>query len=316
MSAARSPAATSGAPIGHVDCGGTIAMGTDAVGQRRAAGTDIAALLAAVAGEDVESSTVTTQDSAELSPTTWRNILEAVRGAAAVSSAVIVTHGTDTLAWTAAMLAVSGPWTVPVVLTAANIPAGEPDSDAETNLAAAVVAARELGAQVVVVFAGSRGADAEVFAGGYLTKRQQGGQAFTGRGPRLGTIDAGGRVRLECSGRDIPVHANRGQFSRRVRIITAAPFLDTSGVLAVGAGVDAVVLELYACGTASPRIIEGCRRLVATGVEVWACPPSPLDTTHYPSTVALTAAGVVVALDSTVELAAVALSDTPVRSAR
>jgi len=94
-----------------------------------------------------------------------------------------------------------------------------------------------------------------------------------------------------------------------VRTVVSSPFLDAAALQAAASGADAVVLELYACGTTSASVVDGCGRLVDAGVEVWACPPAPLDAAVYPSTVELRDVGVTVRLDLSVELAAALLAD-------
>jgi len=309
MPALPSPAVP-GAPLALVCCGGTIAMHTDPDGLRRPAGaTQLAEIVTELAGAPVRLVELDPVDSSQLRSHDWPALLAAVRTAQQGASAVLVTHGTDSLAWTSAVLAASGPWDVPVVLTAANVPLGEPGSDAITNLAAALAAARSLPAQVAAVFAGVPDTDAEVFAGGFFTKLHGEARAFVPRGHHIGYVDPHGRVVCESPWPSLDDRASRGRFDRRVRTVVSSPFLDPAALRAVGTGADAVVLELYACGTTSSAIVDGCRGLLEAGVEVWACPPSPLDATVYPSTGDLLDAGVTVRLDLTVELAAALLAD-------
>ena len=284
-------------------------MTTGSDGLRRPArGDRLAVLVGELAGGPVRPVNLEPVDSSQLTAAAWPGILAATGDAAAGSTAVVVTHGTDTLAWTAAMLAAAGPWPVPVVLTAANVPEGDPGSDAVTNLTGALAAARALPAGVVVAFAGVPDGEVELFAGGFVTKRRGDGRAFVARGARLGHVD-GDEVRVETDAPVLTDRATRGRFDQRVRTLVCTPFTDAETVSAAGAGVDAVALELYACGTASDAVAVGCRRLTDAGVTVWACPPSPIDAAHYPSTGALTGAGVTVRLDLSIELAAVLLAD-------
>jgi L-asparaginase len=303
------PAPMTPAPLSVVTCGGTIAMTTTVDGLRRPApNAHVAEVVSALESRTVRHIDAGSIDSSQLLPGDLTAILTAVR-AASGHGPVLVTHGTDTLAWTAAMLAASLRLEVPVVITAANVPLGEDGSDAATNLAAAVVAAGVLDPGVFVVFAGRADDDAEVFAGGFLRKTRGDGRAFAARGERLGFISPDGAVTLERGAPPVGVHAERGRFDRRVAVLGCSPFLDAGTVVAVSQGMDALVVELYACGTAPAGVVAGCGAAVAAGVEVWACPPAPLDVAQYPSSHALSETGSHLRFDLSVELAALAAAD-------
>jgi L-asparaginase len=176
-----------------VTCGGTIAMTTGADGVRRPADSaQVAALLSDLAGCPTTAASAGELDSSQAVPSDWSQILSTVRATQDHGPCpVVVTHGTDTLAWTAGMLAAAGHWKAPVVLTGANIPLGDPGSDAETNLRTALAAARSGIAGVHVAFAGSPDAAGEVFQGGFVRKTQAGGRAFAGLPARFGRIERG-----------------------------------------------------------------------------------------------------------------------------
>jgi len=82
-------------------------------------------------------------DSANMNQTHWLAMVEAIRAGVEQDgcTAVLVLHGTDTLAYSAAALSflLLG-FDVPVVLTGAMLPAGAPDSDAWNNLFGAMQA--------------------------------------------------------------------------------------------------------------------------------------------------------------------------------
>ena len=68
-------------------------------------------------------------------------------------SAVVITHGTDTLAYTASMLSfMLRGIRIPVVLTGSQYPIAYPDSDGKSNLTNALTAARELPGGVYICF--------------------------------------------------------------------------------------------------------------------------------------------------------------------
>ena len=66
----------------------------------------------------------------------WQALLAAMQTANQdpQTRAVVITHGTDTLEETACLLQVMGPWSKPVVLTCAMLPANAPDADGPSNL--------------------------------------------------------------------------------------------------------------------------------------------------------------------------------------
>ncbi|MDR1741185.1 MAG: asparaginase [Synergistaceae bacterium] len=76
-------------------------------------------------------------DSTDMTPPRWLSLARRVRECAA-SNAVVVLHGTDTLAWTAAALSyLLHDFGAPVVITGSMLPADDPDGDAADNVYAA-----------------------------------------------------------------------------------------------------------------------------------------------------------------------------------
>ncbi len=95
-------------------------------------------------------------DSSNIQPEEWCVIAEAIREKVSNCDGIVLTHGTDTMAYTASMLSfmlVGVP--VPVVLTGAQYPAVYPNSDGRRNLCDAVTAATHLSNGVYICFGGS-----------------------------------------------------------------------------------------------------------------------------------------------------------------
>ena len=89
--------------------------------------------------------------------THWQALLSAVQTANQdpQTRAVVITHGTDTLEETACLLEVMGPWSKPVVLTCAMLPANAANADGPGNLKDALNwAAYSNHSEVFVVCAG------------------------------------------------------------------------------------------------------------------------------------------------------------------
>ncbi|MBB3143345.1 asparaginase domain-containing protein [Halomonas organivorans] len=81
-------------------------------------------------------------DSADLVPADWNRLVAALAEHWHDHDGFVILHGTDTLAHTASALSfMLGDLDKPVVLTGAQIPLGEPRSDASSNLATALLAA-------------------------------------------------------------------------------------------------------------------------------------------------------------------------------
>ncbi|NJF24335.1 asparaginase [Thermococcus sp. Bubb.Bath] len=103
---------------------------------------DIAGIKAG-SGEIIESLDLLSVDSTLMQPEDWITIGKAVFEAFGEYDGIVITHGTDTLAYTSSALSfiVRNP-PIPVVLTGSMLPITEPGSDAPRNLRTAVTFAR------------------------------------------------------------------------------------------------------------------------------------------------------------------------------
>ncbi|MDR2528222.1 MAG: asparaginase [Synergistaceae bacterium] len=94
---------------------------------------------------DVEVVDVFSKDSSNMTPADWLTLADAVRRRGGACDAVVVPHGTDTLAWTASALSyLLHDVSVPVVLTGSTRPPGDVGSDAGDNVYAAFQFALQL----------------------------------------------------------------------------------------------------------------------------------------------------------------------------
>lgn len=92
-------------------------------------------------------------DSSNIQPEEWQQMAEAVVAAREDCAGIVITHGTDTMAYTASMLSfMLRDIDIPVVLTGSQYPIVRPDSDGRRNLQNAVIAARELSGGVYIAF--------------------------------------------------------------------------------------------------------------------------------------------------------------------
>lgn len=121
-----------------------------------APGFDVADLLQYI---DTDTSDITCcdlfqLDSSNIQPEEWRTIAMTLHKAISDGyDAIVITHGTDTLAYTASMLSfMLRGVKVPIVLTGAQYPIAYPDSDGKQNLKNAIIAARSLPGGVYICF--------------------------------------------------------------------------------------------------------------------------------------------------------------------
>lgn len=138
--------------------GGTIAHRSNKAGVA-ALGFDPAAFAAELGVTDVDLTfqALMRKGSMDVVPDDWATIAQACQSAIGAGvDGIVVLHGTDTMAYTAAALSFFlQKLPVPIVLTGSMIPGGDDGSDAPANLADAItVAAHSDVAEVVVVFSG------------------------------------------------------------------------------------------------------------------------------------------------------------------
>lgn len=153
-------AASAGFRIRLLATGGTIEKSYDAAAGHLTLGRPVLeALLARLEhpGIEIELSRLMAVDSLDMTAAQRAEIVAAVSSVLTAESAdaVVITHGTDTLARTAAAVAAQAPApSRPVLLTGAMRPYRVADSDALQNVAQALMAARLLAPGVYAVFHG------------------------------------------------------------------------------------------------------------------------------------------------------------------
>jgi len=102
---------------------------------------------------DIDCVDLFSMDSSNIQPEEWCRIAEKTLKSSWDYDGIVITHGTDTMAYTASMLSfMLMNIAVPVVLTGAQKPIGAPDSDGPVNLADAIEAAGRLGGGVYICF--------------------------------------------------------------------------------------------------------------------------------------------------------------------
>jgi L-asparaginase/Glu-tRNA(Gln) amidotransferase subunit D len=336
------PGARAGEPIGLVLTGGTI--GAEQHGAALSVGahaTRAEADLLAGAWRGSDAPRVIVAEplrklSENLVPRDWLAIAAAVRPLVEVDGAagVLVLHGTDTMAYTAAALSfLLADVERPIVLTGSRLPAAQESSDAPANVSAALVALRELQAGVYVVFGAGAGAGAGTGAGtgasasagrpshvhlaGRVRKQRGGGETFASVNRELVATVDGDRLTSVRPYDHRARERSRQEVDERVLALRLHPGLDFEAALetVVRGDVRAVVVELYASATGPdtsdryslPAFIRACTEratIVVTTTPGSSGTPSSAAGV-YETTQAIERAGAVSLGDMTTEAATV-----------
>lgn len=165
-------------------------------------------------------------DSADVGPLHWNRMLETIRSHP--DAAVIITHGTDTMAFTGAALsqALAGE-ARRVILCGSMLPLGQ-EGDAEGNLDLAISAATAAEPGVLLAFAGKF-----LPADGLVKHHSHEADAF--------------RSQPQAKA-DAPQHRTFNE--RKLAILTLSPGIPAEAVEAILAKLDGAVLRIFGAGTA------------------------------------------------------------------
>lgn len=252
-----------------IETGGTICMQPGPDGLRPGAGRVLRAIAALRPDLQVQAQALDPLvDSAEVGPALWNDLLDRIEAA---PGPVLITHGTDTLAYTGAALsaALAGLGRV-VVLCGSMHPLGA-GGDAEGNLALALTALGDAGQGVWLAFAG------EVVAAGALTKvHSQADRAFAAAGD---------------TGAPPAPNARRFDPALRLGVVTVTPGLSALSLATMLAGLDGAVLRVFGAGTLPSHL----GAVLAKGCQITAisqCQQGGLEPGAYAAGAALWAAGV------------------------
>ena len=219
--------------------------------------------------------------SINLTPADWETIAAAVHDVLREGAeGVVVLHGTDTMAYTAAALGfMLQNLSVPVVLTGAMRRGGAPDSDGRQNLADALaVAALGDVAEVCVVFSGDEGRGAGlILRGNRVRKRHSGAlDAFASPNhPPLGFVEGRtvrlGPLRVPRAPRGEPRYAPG--IGAKVCRLAYHPGCTAEFVARALAGADGAVVEGTGLGHVATEggILEAIRQSGKPVVLVSAC---------------------------------------------
>lgn len=221
-------------------------------------------------------------DSAEIGPMHWNWLIgeiaafvHATRGAP--SGGVVVTHGTDTMAFTGAALAQAlAGIAIPVILCGAMRPLNA-EGDARENLTLALEAVQGGANGIWLAFGG------RLLAAAGLVKRRSDGE------------DAFGTVPQPPTGRHY--QPRRFDADLRIAILTLSPGLPAPAMAAMLAGLDGAVLRVYGAGTvmSDPDLLAALSGAIERGCRIRAvsqCESGGLAPGTYAAGAALWRAGV------------------------
>lgn len=225
-------------------------------------------------------------DSAAITHRDWNRLLDLIESEA---GPVVITHGTDTMAYTGAALsqALDG-WAHPVILTGAMQPLGT-GGDAEANLELALAAAPEAG--IWLAFAGRLQP-----AGALVKHDSHGADAFR----TVAETPPPGRFR------------SRRFADRALGILTLSPGMTGPMIAGALATLDAAVLRVFGAGTIppAPSLAHALAEAVGQGRRlraVSACETGGLAQGAYAAGAPLWAAGVENGGNETAEAALIRL---------
>ena len=255
-----------------IETGGTICMTAGPNGLRPAPEKVAAALAQIAPGLMLDHQKLDPLiDSADLGPAIWNALLDRI---AAAPGPVIVTHGTDTMAFTGAALAAAGVGQGrAVVLTGSMHPLGLPCSDAEGNLALAIETALGAKPGLHLAFGG------QVLPAGAVSK--------------LDSQDAAAFAPAGDLAPPFAPAARRFDIGQSVGIVTLTPGLSPRALAAALGALDGAVLRVFGAGTMPAALAETL--MAAKGkpmIAVSQCLKGGLEPGAYAAGAPLWAAGV------------------------
>lgn len=253
--------------------GGTIASTPSDDGLRPTAQGTSLLELAGVLPYDVTIRDLLTLDSSNIQPEEWQLIARTVFEQRGAFDGIVITHGTDTMAYTASMLSFMLPGIdLPVVLTGSQLPIFHPLSDAPDNLRTAFAMAVSGVPGIFVAF------DRKVLLGCRSVKvRTTGFDAFDSVNlPPVAQVSSDGLVinpaSLPAQGRPC---ALSDRVDSRVALIKLIPGLDPRFLEALPQlDCRGVVLEAFGSGGLAflrRDLVTALAQLVENGVSVVVC---------------------------------------------
>ncbi len=253
--------------------GGTIAsVMTDNGLAPTKSGNEILSYLGAVP-YDITIKDILRLDSTNIQPEEWQYIAECVYNMRSGYDGVVITHGTDTMAYTASMLTfMLKNIEIPVVLTGSQLPINHPLSDAPYNLRCALMMASSGVAGVFIAF------DRQILLGCRSVKvRTTGFNCFESvKAPPVARVDSDGlkMVAPPINKPDAVCELNKN-IDTRVVLIKLIPGMDPALFRTLAnMGCKGVVIEAFGSGGLNfirRDLISAMGELVREGIPVVVC---------------------------------------------
>jgi len=253
--------------------GGTIASISSEYGlQPGQSGNDLLATLGPIP-YDVTVQDILRLDSTNIQPEEWQYIATRVYAMRNGYDGVVITHGTDTMAYTASMLTFMLPGIdMPIVLTGSQLPINNPLSDAPYNLRCALKMAASGKPGVFIAF------DRKVLLGCRSVKvRTTGFDAFESvKAAPVAVIDSDGLrfSETQTQRQDVPCSLNT-EIDSRVMLVKLIPGIDPKLFRALAmAGCRGLVIEAFGSGGLNfirRDLVSAMGELVASGIPVVVC---------------------------------------------
>lgn len=244
-------------------------------------------------------------DSSNVAPKEWKLLAEEIESVfqSKKYDGIVVTHGTDTMAYTMAGISfLLKEVPIPVVFTGSQLPFEAEETDAVRNLTDAITTALDGVPGIVLVFAG-RIIDA-LYAKKVYSRQKQAFESV--HMPEAGCIDVQGRIVWQHAPVGVPdmTFSDDATFREPV-CIRLLPGMDGSLIdTLVQAGYRAIILEVFGCGGIPENLLPAIRRAKEKHTAVFAvsqCLHDGTDLSVYEVGSKAMEVGVISARDLTVE---------------
>ncbi len=220
--------------------------------------------------DDIDVEVTMNKDSSDICPDDWELIAAKIDANIRGYDGVIITHGTDTLGYTAAALYYMLRYPpIPIVLTGSQMPFFAENSDAPQNLKAAVNLAKSGINGVMAAFGGRKFYGCDIYKADSVSY-----DAFRSR---RGELDENAPP---ISGEYRPCLTLR----KDVAVIKVTPALIPEMMDMLCGGISAAVLECYGCGGVPEILLPSIRRAARRGVRLIAvseCVGGEIDLNRY-----------------------------------
>lgn len=285
---------------GTISCSGFEGLSPQKTGEEllQSAGIDLP-------GCEVDVKNLFSIDSTEVQPFHWTILRNAVLNNMNAYNGFVITHGTDTLAYTSSMLSyLCGSLSKPVVLTGSQRTLDEPNSDAPVNLRDALLVALSGLSGVFAVFGG------RILLGPRTHKADtQRLDGFTSINyPVIGTVE-NGAVKVAQEPPVLRPVERVGRLDAKIAVVSVSP--GTPGDILDGLkerGIQGVILRGYGAGGLPEGLgwLESAKRAVGRGLTLLMTTQSRngrVDLERYRVGIAAREAGVLSGHDMTLEAA-------------